>query len=204
MIVGYFSEIQIGRSRLRFVLSISFVSEQSLTSVSIRCFSIGCINFGAISANGISTKFLCSISLCGTFNSFEKIKTGKGICLKTGTKVAILSIGTIAKNVNAALELIENKDDFSHYDLRFIKPLDENLLHQIFDKYQTIITVEDGIVKGGFGSSILEFASNNNYTNKVELIGILDEFIEHGTISKLQHKIGLNAQSLAIRFQLYS
>ena len=66
--------------------------------------------------------------------------------------------------------------------MRFVKPLDENLLHQIFEKHPTIVTIEDGTVKGGFGSAILEFASKNNYQNKIKLLGIPDEFIEHGNV----------------------
>ena len=135
---------------------------------------------------------------------FQKIEIGKGICIKEGIKVAILSIGTITKNVSEALDLVENKEVFSHYDMRFVKPLDENLLHQIFENYQAIITIEDGTIKGGFGSAILEFASANNYQNKVKLLGIPDEFIEHGSISRLQHKIHLNPKNLSQEFNFYS
>ncbi|PWG05742.1 1-deoxy-D-xylulose-5-phosphate synthase [Polaribacter aquimarinus] len=131
---------------------------------------------------------------------FERIEIGKGKCLKNGNKTAILSIGTIANNVSEAIKTLKHKDNFSHYDMRFVKPLDEKLLHQIFEKHPTIFTVEDGTINGGFGSCILEFASTNNYTNKVKLIGIPDEFIEHGAITKLQHKIGLDPKNLANKF----
>ena len=96
---------------------------------------------------------------------FSKMEIGKGIQLKKGNKLAVLSIGTIAKNVNKAIELFEDNDDIGHYDLRFVKPLDEKLLHTIFKTYTHIITVEDNTIKGGFGSSILEFTSKNNYKN---------------------------------------
>ncbi len=135
---------------------------------------------------------------------FAEIEIGKGICLKKGTKVALLSVGTIANNVSEALNLIDNTSLFSHYDMRFVKPLDKKLLHTVFKKHQTIITVEDGTIKGGFGSAILEFASEHNYQNKINLLGITDEFIEHGAISKLQHKIGLDSKSLANQFKFYS
>ncbi|QNM85376.1 1-deoxy-D-xylulose-5-phosphate synthase [Polaribacter pectinis] len=135
---------------------------------------------------------------------FERIEIGTGIQLKEGNKTAILSIGTIAKNVFDALDLVDNKTAFSHYDMRFIKPLDEKLLHLIFQKHQTIITIEDGTIKGGFGSAILEFASEYNYQNRIETLGIPDNFIEHGTVSMLQHKIGLDAKSLANQFYLFS
>ena len=129
---------------------------------------------------------------------FEKIEIGKGIQLKKGNNTAILSIGTIAKNVSEALKLMDKNFDklsssnsFSHYDMRFVKPLDEKLLHTIFTTYNKIITIEDGTVKGGFGSAVLEFASKNGYQNKIKILGISDEFIEHGSILKLQHKLGL-------------
>jgi len=84
--------------------------------------------------------------------------------------------------------------------MRFVKPLDENLLHRIFDKHQTIITIEDGTIKGGFGSAVLEFASENSYHHKIKTIGIPDDFIEHGNVLKLQHAFGLDADSLANTF----
>ena len=135
---------------------------------------------------------------------FQEIEIGKGIQLKKGNKTAILSIGTIATNVTNAFDLIDNSIAFSHYDMRFVKPLDENLLHTIFKNHQTIITVEDGTIKGGFGSAILEFASENNYQNKIKILGIPDYFIEHGNINQLQHKIGLDPFSLAKNFTFYS
>ncbi|KGL62662.1 1-deoxy-D-xylulose-5-phosphate synthase [Polaribacter sp. Hel1_85] len=135
---------------------------------------------------------------------FEKIKIGKGVCLKKGNKIAILSIGTISKNVSEALDLIGNSSNFSHYDIRFVKPLDEKLLHLIFEKYATIFTIEDGTIKGGFGSAILEFASENNYQHKIKTLGIPDNFIEHGSVSRLQMKLGLDAHSLANHFKVLS
>jgi 1-deoxy-D-xylulose-5-phosphate synthase len=132
---------------------------------------------------------------------FEKVELGKGICLKEGKNIAVLSIGTIANNVTEASGLLDNKSSFSHYDMRFVKPLDEKLLHQIFEKHQTIIAIEDGVLKGGFGSSILEFASENNYTNKIKILGVPDTYIEHGNIHKLQEEIGLDAKSLSTFFE---
>jgi 1-deoxy-D-xylulose-5-phosphate synthase len=132
---------------------------------------------------------------------FEKVEIGKGICLKEGKVIAVLSIGTIANNVTEASGLLDNKSSFSHYDMRFVKPLDKKLLHQIFEKYQTIIAIEDGVLKGGFGSSILEFASEYNYTNKIKILGIPDTYVEHGNIHKLQEEIGLDAKSLSTFFE---
>jgi len=123
---------------------------------------------------------------------FSKIEIGKGIQLKKGEKLAILSIGTIAKNVTEAIQDL----NVSHYDMRFVKPLDENLLHQIFKNYQKIITIEDGTIKGGFGTEILEFASRNNYPMSIKVLGIPDIFIEHGSVFELQKSIRLDSESL--------
>jgi len=131
---------------------------------------------------------------------FEKIEIGTGMQLKKGNEMAVLSIGTISKNVEEAFSNIENKDAIAHYDMRFVKPLDEKLLHQIFKKYHHIITIEDNAVTGGFGTAILEFASKNNYKKSVKTIGIPDIFIEHGSVDDLQKTVGLDAESLAILF----
>jgi len=131
---------------------------------------------------------------------FEAIEIGAGELLRTGTKTALLSIGTIADNVGKALDLIKDPTPFSHYDLRFVKPLDTQLLHTIFTEHTNIITIEDGAIKGGFGSAILEFASENNYQQPIKILGIPDIFIEHGTVVKLQEKIGLDSLSLSKEF----
>jgi len=131
---------------------------------------------------------------------FEKIEIGTGMQLKKGNEMAVLSIGTISKNVEEAFSNIENKDAIAHYDMRFVKPLDEKLLHQIFKKYHHIITIEDNAVTGGFGTAILEFASKNNYKKSVKTIGIPDIFIEHGSVDDLQKTVGLDEESLAILF----
>ncbi|MCB0462995.1 MAG: 1-deoxy-D-xylulose-5-phosphate synthase [Flavobacteriaceae bacterium] len=123
---------------------------------------------------------------------FEIIEIGKGIRLKKGKHLAVLSIGTIANNVTEAISDL----DVSHYDLRFVKPLDESLLHQIFIDYTYILTVEDNCIKAGFGSSIVEFAANNDYKNDITMIGIPDKFIQHGSLIELQKSIGLDTQSI--------
>ena len=128
---------------------------------------------------------------------FNKIAIGKGIKLQKGTKIAVLSIGTIAKNVTNAIGLVDNSSEIAHFDMRFVKPLDESLLHEVFKNYKTIFTIEDGTIKGGFGSAVLEFASKNEYQNKIQVLGIPDNFIEHGSVLELQHKIGLDAKSIA-------
>jgi 1-deoxy-D-xylulose-5-phosphate synthase len=127
---------------------------------------------------------------------FESIEIGKGLCLQEGKDLAVLSIGTIAKNVTEAINLVDNNDSIAHYDLRFVKPLDETLLHSVFQKFDKIITVEDGTVKGGFGSAIVEFATANNYTNVIKILGIPDTFIHHGSVEELQQLCKIDATSI--------
>ncbi|MCB0445230.1 MAG: 1-deoxy-D-xylulose-5-phosphate synthase, partial [Gelidibacter sp.] len=132
---------------------------------------------------------------------FETIEIGKGVQLNKGKDIAILSVGTLANNVAEAI----NNLKVSHYDFRFIKPLDETLLHYIFTTYRYIITVEDGTVKGGFGTAILEFATEQNYRIPIKILGVLDEFIEHGSIKELQQLTKIDAQSVrkAIEYGLF-
>ncbi|WP_428741617.1 1-deoxy-D-xylulose-5-phosphate synthase [Tenacibaculum sp.] len=127
---------------------------------------------------------------------FEKIEIGKGVCLKEGTQLAVLSIGTIADNVSEAINQLENKEVVAHYDLRFVKPLDRQLLNTIFKKFDTVITIEDGTIKGGFGSAVLENASEVNYQGKIKLLGVPDEFIHHGTIQQLQEVCEIDSNSI--------
>lgn len=134
---------------------------------------------------------------------YQKIEIGKANCLKKGTKVAVLSNGTIGNNVTLALAEIENLETIAHYDFPFIKPLDEKELHTIFSTFEHIITIEDGVIKGGFGTTIVEFASKNNHFSKIKTLGIPDEFIEHGTIVELQQYCKIDVKSLKIFFSNY-
>jgi len=127
---------------------------------------------------------------------FQKIEIGKAEQLKEGNSLAILSVGTLSNSVSEAIQLATNSDEIAHFDMRFVKPLDEQLLHKILKKYKRIITVEDGTVKGGFGSAILEFISEHKYKNEVELLGIPDEFIEHGSMKDLLKKVSLDLNGL--------
>jgi len=129
--------------------------------------------------------------------SFSKIEIGKAVQLKEGNKIAILSIGSIAKNVVKAFEYYNDQDYFSHYDMRFLKPLDEDILHVIFKKYEFIVTIEDNVLAGGFGSAVLEFASKYQYKKDIKMLGIPDVFIEHGKIEELQYQTGLDPKSIA-------
>ncbi|HEY6144521.1 MAG TPA: 1-deoxy-D-xylulose-5-phosphate synthase [Flavobacterium sp.] len=134
---------------------------------------------------------------------YEKIEIGKANCLKEGTKVAILSNGTIGTNVTLALAQINNPEKIAHYDFAFVKPLDENVLHTIFATFENIITIEDGVIKGGFGTSIIEFASKNNYAVKVKILGVPDKFIEQGTVEELQQYCNIDVKSLENIFSNY-
>ncbi len=128
---------------------------------------------------------------------FKKLEIGTGEMIKEGSKIAMLSIGTIGNTVVEAYNKYSNKDAIAHYNMRFVKPLDERLLHTIFHKFNTILTIEDGTITGGFGSAILEFAQEHHYKNKtIKRIGIPDAFIEHGTVLKLQHQVGLDKESI--------
>ncbi|MBS7252804.1 1-deoxy-D-xylulose-5-phosphate synthase [Flavobacterium branchiicola] len=130
------------------------------------------------------------------FGHYDKIKIGEAHCLKNGNLTAVLSTGTIGNNVTEALNQCSNSDTIAHYDFPFIKPLDNNLLHDIFTRFKTIITIEDGTVNGGFGSAILEFAAAHNFKNDIKILGIPDDFIEHGTVSQLQQLCKIDVKSL--------
>ena len=129
------------------------------------------------------------------FFPFEKINK-KAILLKEGEKNAILSIGTIAYNAEKAIEKCNFPNNFAHYDMRWIKPLDAETLHYIFNKYEKIITIEEGCKKGGFGAAIAEFMSENNYHNTLKIIGIPDEFIEQGSVEEQQKYTGLSIEEI--------
>lgn len=131
---------------------------------------------------------------------YEKIEIGKASLVKKGSKTAILSTGTIGNNVTLALTKTNNPEFFAHYDFGFVKPLDEKLLHEIFNQFETIITIEDGVIKGGFGSSVSEFASEYNYHSKIKNLGIPDEFIEQGTVNELQQYCRIDVESLSAFF----
>ncbi|MFH6998371.1 1-deoxy-D-xylulose-5-phosphate synthase [Flavobacterium sp. FlaQc-57] len=135
------------------------------------------------------------------FGHYEEIKIGQANCLKKGTKTAVLSTGTIGNNVTLAINESENKDAIAHYDFPFIKPLDTRMLLDIFSNFDRIITIEDGTINGGFGSSILEFSASNNFKNKIEILGIPGMFIEHGTVNQLQQLCKIDVKSLINLFQ---
>lgn len=124
--------------------------------------------------------------------SYNKIKIGQGELIHSGKLLSILCVGTIINDVITIAEEL----NLSLYDMRFIKPLDLNILHNVCQIGDKIITIEDGVVAGGFGSAVLEFMAENNYTNKIKILGIPDIFIKHGETSKLKTSIGLDSLSL--------
>lgn len=128
--------------------------------------------------------------------NFESIEIGEGVEITTGNELAILSIGTIGEKVKSIIKKFP-KGKISLYNMRFVKPLDEFLLDRILNKFNKIITIEDGVLKGGFGSAILEYANDNNFEGKViKRIGIPDNFIEHGMIKEQYHQVGLDENSI--------
>lgn len=133
-------------------------------------------------------------------NSFEKIEIGKAHLLRKGKNTAVLSTGFIGNNVAMALTKTLNTT-VAHYDFGFIKPLDENMLKDIFKQFEKIITIEDGVVKGGFGSGVVEFAAANNFKNTIKVLGVPDTFIEHGTVEELQKLCKIDVESLIDLFE---
>ncbi len=128
----------------------------------------------------------------------QELEIGKGRKLRDGEDLAILSIGHPGNFAASAVRSLQKEGlNPAHYDMRFVKPLDEDLLHEVFAKYKKIITVEDGTVKGGFGSAVLEFMAENNYTAEVEILGIPDHIIEHGTLKELYAECKFDADSIA-------
>lgn len=131
-------------------------------------------------------------------NEMKAIEIGKGRKLKDGHNVAVLSFGHPGNFVSAAIrDLKADGLDPAHYDMRFVKPLDEALLHEVFNNYNKIITVEDGTVVGGFGSAVAEFMVKHNYKSDIKMMGIPDAIIEHGTPKQLYKEIGIDAEAIA-------
>ncbi|MBI3718277.1 MAG: 1-deoxy-D-xylulose-5-phosphate synthase [Sphingobacteriales bacterium] len=128
----------------------------------------------------------------------KEIKIGTGRKLKDGEEVAILSFGHPGNFAAAAIRELKNDGlNPAHYDMRFVKPLDEALLHEVFGKFDKIITVEDGTIVGGFGSAVAEFMVANRYKAEIKMLGIPDKIVEHGTPKELHRECGYDAQAIA-------
>jgi 1-deoxy-D-xylulose-5-phosphate synthase len=129
---------------------------------------------------------------------FERIITGTGRKICDGQEVAILTIGHPGNFAVKACKMLSGEDLFpAHYDMRFVKPLDQKILHEVAQRFSKIITVEDGTIVGGFGSAVLEFMAANNYTPEVKILGIPDRVVEHGKPEELHHECGYDAKAIA-------
>ena len=126
----------------------------------------------------------------------EEIPVGKGRKLHEGSDVAVLTIGPIGNNATEAIKRLNNKISVAHYDMRFLKPIDEEILEEVGSRFKKIITVENGTKKGGLGSAVLEWMNDHGYQPKVVRLGLPDEFVEHGTVNELQHLVGIDADGI--------
>ncbi len=130
-------------------------------------------------------------------NEMEKVEIGKGRKLREGSDLAILTIGHIGNLAFPACDELEKEGiSVAHYDARFVKPLDEEMLHEIFSMHSKVLTVEDGCLMGGFGSAVIEFAADNDYHATVSRLGIPDEIIEHGTQQELYKECGFDTEGI--------
>jgi 1-deoxy-D-xylulose-5-phosphate synthase len=129
--------------------------------------------------------------------AMEEVEIGRGRRLKTGTDVAIVSLGHPGNFAQAAIRQLRTQGiDPAHYDMRFVKPLDEELLHEVFSNYSKVVTIEDGTVVGGFGSAVLDFMNAHRYNAEVTILGIPDRLVEHGTPKELHRECNYDAQAI--------
>ena len=129
---------------------------------------------------------------------FSEVAIGKGRKLKSGEDIALLSVGAIGTEAQKGITKVEKKGiSVAHYDMRFVKPLDETMLHEIFGRFKAVITVEDGTIQGGFGSAVIEWMTEQGYHSKVTRLGIPDRWIDHGTQAELYAECGYDADSIA-------
>ena len=136
----------------------------------------------------------------------EEVPVGKGRKLKDGKDIAVLSIGPIGVEAEKAISIAELRSlnanpaaplDIAHYDMRFLKPIDEDILHEVGRKFKKVVTVEDGVISGGLGSAVLEFFADHGYEVEVKRVGIPNRFVMHGTVAELRRICGMDAQSIA-------
>ena len=132
-------------------------------------------------------------------NSKLKIEYGKGVKLRDGKDIAVLTIGSIGNPMSEAisqLSTLNSQLSIAHYDMRWLKPLDEEILHEVGKHFKTIVTAEDGIIAGGLGSAVLEWRSDHGYTPHVIRLGVNDQFVEHGSTKELYHMLKLDKEGL--------
>ena len=129
----------------------------------------------------------------------EGVRYGKGVKLRDGKDVAVLTIGAIGNTMSEAISSLEGRSggvSYAHYDMRWLKPMDEEILHEVGKKYKTIVTAEDGMVAGGLGSAVLEWMADHGYTPRVIRLGVNDQFVEHGSTKELYHLLKLDKEGL--------
>jgi 1-deoxy-D-xylulose-5-phosphate synthase len=131
-------------------------------------------------------------------NEFEEVPVGKGRKLRSGDDIAILSIGAIGVQAQNAIDILEKKKvSVAHYDMRYVKPLDDVLLHEVFGRFKSVFTLEDGTIQGGFGSAVIEWMADQGYrSTRVTRLGIPDRWIEHGTQAELYAECGYDVDSI--------
>ena len=151
-----------------------------------------------------------SQSDCKTANTVRPatpVRFGKGVKLRDGDNIAVLTIGAIGNTMAEAIEEVENQEpraknqepgavSYAHYDMRWLKPMDEEILHEVGKKFKTIVTAEDGMIAGGLGSAVLEWMAEHGYTPHVIRLGINDQFVEHGSTKELYHMLKLDKEGL--------
>jgi 1-deoxy-D-xylulose-5-phosphate synthase len=145
----------------------------------------------------------CGIGVEWKNKPFELIPTGKGRKLKDGEELAILTIGHVGNVAAEAIAEVEQNEKvtIAHYDIRFAKPLDEELLHEVGKRFTKIITIEDGVLRGGVGEAITSFLNDNGYNTKVARLGIGDKFIEHGTLEQLHAICGYDKEGIIAKIK---
>ena len=130
----------------------------------------------------------------------KKVEYGKGVKLRDGKDFAVLTIGSIGNPMAEAISELSlraaNKVSIAHYDMRWLKPLDEEILHEVGKKFKTIVTAEDGMIAGGLGSAVLEWMADHGYTPHVIRLGVNDQFVEHGSTKELYHLLKLDKEGL--------
>lgn len=132
----------------------------------------------------------------------KPICIGKGVCLREGKDMAVLSIGAIGNAVAEAIDLVDERAKnqeprlIAHYDMRWLKPLDEELLREVGERFKTIVTVEDGVIDGGLGSAVLEWMADHGFTPRVIRLGVRDQFVEHGSTQELYHLLKLDKEGI--------
>jgi 1-deoxy-D-xylulose-5-phosphate synthase len=132
--------------------------------------------------------------------AMKSIKVGTGRKITNGEDIAILTIGHPGNYAQEAIATLKSTSaSIAHYDMRFVKPIDEVMLHEVFSKFTKVITVEDGCLMGGFGSAVIEFMVDNKYQAEVVRLGIPDKYVHHGTVEELQEELGYDAKGIAAK-----